>query len=1053
MRQRADQGKFVNGTVIRTIESKMKQVYVLTNQAKQALGTGLSSKVTVCHCRTEADLCIARSKEHGNRPRIVVSGDSDVLGYSTIPRFLRNIPKTSSFVWCNRADVLSALNLPSSRHLTLLAIISRNDYGKNIEGLGYVKNCDILRLIPEAPMDTMLDQYVVKAAQKVSRTTIERDRFEPAFRIFYRLKDTPLPGYAPDNTAFLNRQQAFQLLKNIRFQNALQNRAIRTGPLPFYVAPGSQPNQFRHIFTSKDTILRRTKEVDLDSVGQFPRPAPASSSGPATKRGKRSKKRAKKNRQRYAKKKTSDEPIEKRKLRPATKTDHTLRKNHIVKTLQVGSIKRNLDRTGAVTNEEAKVIADTLRESVMILNRIQLAAYEVLALDIATILNPAEADANPSEAELSDLDDILQDNNFYFTLGTLLCQGSVGDNSPVKALMNAPARTMSTRSTSASAPRPEAKEPHSLRAFRNYELASGYEAPFQRARQGGKMWLQSKVPGLPTFPSSVARLSMMSVQAAMRGHFLGSRFTEDETRPKDVNGIVYFFDKNQEKRQFADFPRAKFRPGYVFLSEVDLVHLLYSTEATRPIISRVLGASSAAAAEKEILSRKGMLIKTLFYNPDSPARIDGYHRKVSLQDDKGKDTKYKLKGTICTNGLVLHLLAYDTTSTKRRAKGRDQKAQGGDQDLFDMQAEIDEEFELDEAFVRDQDESDTEMASVSSDGSEEDTGRGEQDIEMATQEDTWMEIEPEEDIAEGSSARKRRPEPSPPAQGKRQRVAHPHEGINWKRSSKLLQNVEIAYEHAENCPQVDNTIIIGMDPGEVVTMAATRLDPTRPSNRASVKVTRSFLYRPYILFRRLLEERKRVQGIDVLESQIPSFSRDGIHRYLDFMSNDGNRDRLLGFYMCPWFLRKSWDCRKAQLAAYDYGIKAILRLVDRPGVHEARRREDWEPQVVFAVGLGSFDTQTGLPSKHSQFEKRFILRVQSMGYSVLGVHEYYTSAKCPRDGCDTFLESIPKSRSKYCRGCQAYFDRDVVGSENIGTICQAHVRQQSRPNKFKPTIF
>lgn len=1070
MRQRADQGRFVNGTVIRTIESKMKQVYVLTNQEKQALCNGLSSMVEVCSCRTEADLCIARSKRHGSLPRIVVSGDSDMVGYSTITRFLRNIPRTSYFAWCNRADVLSALDLPSPRHLTLLAIISRNDYGKNIEGLGYVKNCELLRTIPQGPVDAMLAQYIVQAGRKVGRTTIERDRFEPAFQIFYRLRDTPLP-YTPDNTAFLTWRQTFQSVKDIRFQNAVQNRAVRTGPPPFYVAPGSKPNQFRHVFTSKDTILKRRKEVDLNNVRQFTRPAPVPSRVPATKRGKRAK-RTKKKRQRYAKKKKSDEPTEKRNLRSATRTDHSLRKNHIVKTLTVGSIKCNLDRTGTVTKDEAKTIADTLRESVMILNRIQLAAFELLALDITTILAPTAADAGPStptqpknlsKADLSDLDDILQDNNFYFTLGTLLCQGDVGDNSPIKAQMNAPARTMSTRSTPASAPRPKAKEPHSFRAFRNYELASGYESPFQRARQGIKQWVQSRVQGRPTFPSTVARLSMMSVQAAMRGHFLGSKFAEDETRPKDVNDIVYFFDKNQEKRQFADFPRAKFRPGYVFLSEVDLVQLLYSTAATKPIITKVLGASSVAAAEKEILSHKGMLIKTLFYNPNTAARIDGYHRRVSLQDDIRRDTKYKLKGTVCTNGLVLNLLAYDTTTTRRRPKEGGQKSQEGERDLFDTQAEIDEEFELDEAFVEDededQDESDTEMAGATSDDSEEDTEGGDGDVEMATEEDVDMgdeedadmEWQPETDVAEGSSGRKRPLELSSRAQGKRPRIAHPHEGINWRRGSKILQNVEVAYEHAENCPRADRTIVIGMDPGEVATMTATRLDPARPSNRASVKVKRSFLYRPYIIFRRLLEQRKNAHGIDVLESQIPAFSRDGIHRYLDYMSQDGTRERLLSFYLCPWFLRKYWDCRKAQLAAYDFGIKAILRLVDRLAVHEARRREAWEPQVVFAIGLGSFDTQTGLPSKHSLLEKRFVSRVRSMGYSVYGVHEYYTSAKCPRTGCDAFLESVPKSRSRYCRGCQAYFDRDVVGSENIATICQAHIRQQRRPDKFKPT--
>ncbi|KAG0196652.1 hypothetical protein BGX28_009897 [Mortierella sp. GBA30] len=80
MAKRADQGKFVNATVIRTIEGKLKQVYVLADPEKQYVCKGLSATVEVCRCRTEAELCIARFKDHGSRPKIVVSGDSDIVG-------------------------------------------------------------------------------------------------------------------------------------------------------------------------------------------------------------------------------------------------------------------------------------------------------------------------------------------------------------------------------------------------------------------------------------------------------------------------------------------------------------------------------------------------------------------------------------------------------------------------------------------------------------------------------------------------------------------------------------------------------------------------------------------------------------------------------------------------------------------------------------------------------------------------------------------------------------------------------------------------------------
>ncbi|KAG0005842.1 hypothetical protein BGZ65_009995 [Modicella reniformis] len=77
--------------------------------------------------------------------------------------------------------------------------------------------------------------------------------------------------------------------------------------------------------------------------------------------------------------------------------------------------------------------------------------------------------------------------------------------------------------------------------------------------------------------------------------------------------------------------------------------------------------------------------------------------------------------------------------------------------------------------------------------------------------------------------------------------------------------------------------------------------------------------------------------------------------------------------------------------------------------------------------------------------------IKSLGHQVVGAHEYFTSARCPRPTCDSFLETV-LPRSKYCRQCQVYFDRDAVGSENIARICEAQLIRQRRPLKFKPVV-
>ncbi|KAF9079150.1 hypothetical protein BGX23_004911, partial [Mortierella sp. AD031] len=108
---------------------------------------------------------------------------------------------------------------------------------------------------------------------------------------------------------------------------------------------------------------------------------------------------------------------------------------------------------------------------------------------------------------------------------------------------------------------------------------------------------------------------------------------------------------------------------------------------------------------------------------DGP-RPSGYHKKLSLQEAKTPDSRYLLKGTVATNGLVLNLLVYDVEDPERRTKPSstlkddvdtedsedgidddddlaDSDDTGGESaeadDLFGL--DVDADFELDEAFL------------------------------------------------------------------------------------------------------------------------------------------------------------------------------------------------------------------------------------------------------------------------------------------------------------------------------------------------------------------
>ncbi|ORZ27996.1 hypothetical protein BCR41DRAFT_409891 [Lobosporangium transversale] len=152
--------------------------------------------------------------------------------------------------------------------------------------------------------------------------------------------------------------------------------------------------------------------------------------------------------------------------------------------------------------------------------------------------------------------------------------------------------------------------------------------------------------------------------------------------------------------------------------------------------------------------------------------------------------------------------------------------------------------------------------------------------------------------------------------------------INWKRSSKLLENVELTFNEPGRCPSANTTTIVGCDPGIVNALTFSALDPHNPNLRQTVKVRSRFLYLPVLRFNHLLNKRKREKGMIEVESAIPVFGRDTYNEYFQWMNEESqtqtgstNLDVLQEFYESRWHLKKKWDLRKAQRATFDYAVQ------------------------------------------------------------------------------------------------------------------------------------
>ncbi|KAI8606021.1 hypothetical protein EDD21DRAFT_79587 [Dissophora ornata] len=121
---------------------------------------------TVKVADTEADLAIAIDAEPND---ITISGDSDMIAYASIRTLWRPVSGGCILVYTVQ-DLLRALDVTRSQ-LTALAVVSRNDYNKNIRSLGPATNFSIIKSIKRAdPKDIVLAYYLTAGLSQKTPT-------------------------------------------------------------------------------------------------------------------------------------------------------------------------------------------------------------------------------------------------------------------------------------------------------------------------------------------------------------------------------------------------------------------------------------------------------------------------------------------------------------------------------------------------------------------------------------------------------------------------------------------------------------------------------------------------------------------------------------------------------------------------------------------------------------------------------------------------------------------------------------------------------------------
>lgn len=217
LRSTVTQARIVGGSRRKAAYKKAKNVYrpplgVIGEIIAELI---LTYGCNVCFCSYQADTCIARRCAQAVHPEdlFVVSGDSDMIAFKSIPRLIYPLGKHREMTVIDKSNLLRVLELPSDNHLLLAAIVAGNDYTSGVPYYGLSRSRDIIQSM-DLPLNGIesfrlyVQEYLVRVQREIlarKRTRKNRHRmdtqlavgvedFEHALRVFVEMTEDPEPG-------------------------------------------------------------------------------------------------------------------------------------------------------------------------------------------------------------------------------------------------------------------------------------------------------------------------------------------------------------------------------------------------------------------------------------------------------------------------------------------------------------------------------------------------------------------------------------------------------------------------------------------------------------------------------------------------------------------------------------------------------------------------------------------------------------------------------------------------------------------------------------------
>jgi hypothetical protein len=281
-------------------------------------------------------------------------------------------------------------------------------------------------------------------------------------------------------------------------------------------------------------------------------------------------------------------------------------------------------------------------------------------------------------------------------------------------------------------------------------------------------------------------------------------------------------------------------------------------------------------------------------------------------------------------------------------------------------------------------------------------------------------------------------------------------------------------------PAIEDTVVVGIDPGERISAAFCMIDPKVPNQVSNLSIRRNALYSPMLAYRMRLEDMKRrrisvtsntpfsttlwtcpdlcedlsasgskldrndsdveLPSINDLQESLGQSNYESKQRHQDHLRRYAQVYEVLNeFYAARSLKKLHWERMKAMRAEKDLAVHGALRMVQDA---EGKPR-----RVMFVYGDGRFNTRTKLASMHETFKNYFVMKVTSLSgmlcYLLLLIAHTNTVDQCNRQQawvtslCVWTNTTRPPCAHRVCRvarvpGCQSLqADRQFVLKRDV----------------------